>query len=413
MHFTIACTGSHGDIRPYVALAVGLKARGHQARLIADAHAESLCHEWSIDFTPIEGEFASLIQPKSQSLSDSFRLACELVGFMKTAVTKQLHMLSRELKNTDALIYHPAVIASEHVAEKMQIPAFSMLLMPEVRTKCHAASIFPPKVPLGKFGNFASHLICEQIFWQLFRSRINRWRHEAQLSKISFFGPAYQKRKKNPILMAISPTILPRPHDWPSHVHMTGFPRLHTTTDWEPSQKLKAFLASGKAPLYIGFGSLSPKCSEDKLRMMLDIAQELNLRVILSGSLPGIQNIKLPESMIWIESAPHDWLFPKMAAAIHHGGAGTTAASLYAGIPTWIVPFILDQFHWGERAHTMGIGPKPLPIKQFNRTRFSQGLQQLLNTPEYKTNALAASKKLAEEDGINNAIDVLMQYLAS
>lgn len=414
MHITILCTGSHGDIRPYVALGVGLKKKGHQVRLIADPHAQDLCSTFALDFLPLDGELASLLHASSQkrkSIKDSLKFTRHILKQMSLSLEKQLKSLPNAIKGTDAIVYHPAVMAVEHVAELLNVPAYSFLLMPEVRTKHHMSCVFPPKTPFGKVGNFLSHLLTEQFFWQPMRQKINRWRSLQGISKINFFGPAFRKHEKSPILVAISPSLFPRPKDWKPHVHMTGFARLKTVDVWHPPKELLNFLNKGAAPLYLGFGSLSEVCPKNILESMIAVLKKLDVRVLLSGNFPEMQNIKLPENMFWIKSAPHDWLFERVAAVVHHGGAGTTAACLYAGRPNLIMPFILDQFHWGKRIYDLKIGPKPISINRYNEKVFENAVKKLLTENDFRINAEKLALKLNEEDGVENAIALLEKEL--
>ncbi len=162
---------------------------------------------------------------------------------------------------------------------------------------------------------------------------------------------------------------------------------------WTPPPSLQKFLDAGPPPLYIGFGSLTENCDEKMSIAIIKALEKFPERVILCGPFKHIEKNALPSHIELIESAPHSWLFPKTKAIVTHGGAGTSHAALLAGKPTLVVPFIVDQFHWGEKIYQMKAGPKPLSASQFTQEAFTRSLEELLNTPCYASNAEALSEK--------------------
>jgi len=103
-------------------------------------------------------------------------------------------------------------------------------------------------------------------------------------------------------------------------------------------------------------------------------------------------------------------LFPKVAAVIHHGGAGTTHAGLIAQKPTLIIPFVVDQFHWGELIYRLGCGPKPIPAKRFSQELFREAIQQLLNKESYRIEAKRLSEKMEQENASQRIIETLQEH---
>lgn len=142
---------------------------------------------------------------------------------------------------------------------------------------------------------------------------------------------------------------------------------------------------------------------------LIDTLKKMPIRTLLCGRFLHIKKEDLPQHVLWIESAPHDWLLPKVAAVVHHGGSGTTHAGLIAGKPTLIVPFLLDQFHWAAAIEDLGAGPKSIPAAKFTQKAFEEGLAKLLNTPSYRMQAEVLSQKMVKEDGIERVIELLEQ----
>lgn len=412
MHFTILCLGTHGDIRPFVALGAELKRRGHSVRIGADPHDRQFCLEWGLDFFPLVGDLAKMIASKDLSRMSKFEVMHAIVRFFDEVLEEQFETLLKELQGTNAIIYHTTVTAAYHLAERFKLPAFRVRMQPDERTRYYPSCVFPPNLPFGKFGNLVTHLLTEQIFWQPLRKKINRVRRSLNMPKMNFWGPGFDRYfLETPSLIAVSSHLVPRPPDWRPNIHMTGFFHLNLKEQWHPPQALTQFLEEGKPPLYVGFGSLSPKCPKDVLDQIIKTVQEQHLRVIFSGDFSDRLKLPASENLFYLPSVPHDWLFPRVQAVVHHGGSGTLGASLRAGKPTFILPFIVDQFHWGKRVHELSLGPKPIPAEKFNFAHFSTRLKELTVNPFYQQNAQAMALKMSQENGVEEAARLILHYL--
>jgi sterol 3beta-glucosyltransferase len=169
-------------------------------------------------------------------------------------------------------------------------------------------------------------------------------------------------------------------------------------------------LADGPPPLYIGFGSLTETCDKKMTEAILEIIEKLSVRTIFCGSFLHLKKELLPPHLLWIESAPHDWLFPKVLAIVHHGGAGTTHASLQSGKPSLIIPFALDQFHWADKIVQLGSGPPALPKNRFSQIAFEKAMQDLLINPSYHFKANACSEIMKQENGVHCVVEMLEKH---
>lgn len=414
MKFCILCIGSHGDIRPYVALGTGLKAKGHEVWIASHKKASSLCEKYNLNFKPVDGDLTELINPeKIQKVKGSILLKILMImRAFKEVLKIQLPMSLEAVRGADALIYSPAAFAAPHIAEFFKIPSISMNLQPEFRTKFHPSHLFPNQ----KFGFILGHFISEQLLWQPIRRSINKWRtRQLGIKKMHFFGPKYDKVTKNtPTLIAFSRQLIPPPADWGKHVRMTNFCRLNEGQNWVPPLGLEDFLGSDIPAVYVGFGSLTKACHQSTVQKMIDILIQKNYRAVVQADLPGLKQLKLPSTIFPITYAPHDWLFPRVKAVIHHGGVGTTAAGLYAGRPTLIMPFVWDQFFWGKMISDLEIGPVYLPINKFSREEFSNKVENLMSKSHYQKNASKMRDKLSREsDGVEMSISQIFDILKS
>lgn len=204
-----------------------------------------------------------------------------------------------------------------------------------------------------------------------------------------------------------SPAVFPRPWDWDDGLHMAGYWFLDEDPDWQPDADLRAFLDAGEPPVYIGFGSMTPKNPEAATREIIEGVRRAGVRALLAVGWGGLAKIDLPEKVHMIDGAPHHALFPLMSAVVHHGGAGSTAAGLRAGRPTLVCPLSVDQPFWGHHVWKVGCGPKPQAMNRLNAEGFATGLRELTGTDSYRVRAQEVAEAMAREDGVARAIEVI------
>jgi len=414
MKFTLLCIGSHGDIRPYIALGIGLKQKGHDVTIASHAKARNLSEKYGLKFKLVEGDLTEMIgQERGHEIlwGGKGKKWLQLVGIMKEfkrALEVQLPASLEAASNADVLIYSPAAFAGPHLGEYFSIPSFLMQLQPDAPTKLHPSCLFSGLGKWGKFGCLLSHFLAKQQLWQPIRSNINKWRQDhLGLRKLGFFGP-----KHLPTLITFSPFLVPRPNDWGPHVNMTSFCRIQNEKEWNPPQALSDFLSSGEV-LYVGFGSLTEACHPSIVEKMINVLSKKKIKTIISSHFPTLNQKKLPSWIYPIDYAPHDWLFPKVSAIVHHGGVGTLAAGLYSGKPTLIVPFLVDQPHWGQFIEQRLLGPKPLSAFAFSEEAFEDRLIQLLTNPKYRENTKAIKDNLCNErEGVELTIETIINALS-
>ena len=124
----------------------------------------------------------------------------------------------------------------------------------------------------------------------------------------------------------------------------------------------------------------------------------------------GLRPKSAPDNVFVVDSAPHSWLFPRMAAVVHHGGAGTTAEGLRAGVPSVIVPFVLDQPFWGARIKALGVGPAPIPKKQLTADRLAAAISAAVTDSAMRQRAAACGAAIRAENGVSNAVALIKRY---
>ena len=179
--------------------------------------------------------------------------------------------------------------------------------------------------------------------------------------------------------------------------------------DGQKIAALETFLASGEPPIYIGFGSMASRNPTQTAELILESLKQTKTRAILQSGWGGLQADSLPDHVLSVESVPHSWLFDRVAGVVHHGGAGTTAAGLQAGVPSLVIPFFGDQGFWGECVAQAGVGPSPIPRKVLTAERLAQGIQTMISNAEMRTRAAELGKRIRAEDGVGNAVKIINQ----
>ncbi len=405
MHITILALGSRGDIQPYAALGSGLIKAGHQVRFITFESFAFLIAEHGLDFHLIRGNPQSLV---ASAGTDMLRL---VRSFSSLAEGYAQDLSAPKLGETDLIINQlPGGLYGYDLAEKYGIPMILAAVIPLTRTRAFPFMGFP-RLPLPGY-NKMTYILGEQLVWSMYRGVINRWRkHTLRLSALPFAGYFNQLgTPKFPILNGFSPAVVPRPVDWNEHIHITGYWFLEEQ-NWQPPADLEAFIDAGPPPVFIGFGSMPVKDPVGTTKIILEALHQSGQRGILHAGWGGLGNQLLPDSVYKLDYAPYWWLFPRMAMVIHHGGSGTTGDGLRAGIPTCAVPFLFDQYYWGERIAALGVGPNPIRQRNLTGERLIQVIKVGTNNSQIGHNAAELGLKIRAEDGIKNALEVIEHIL--
>lgn len=204
--------------------------------------------------------------------------------------------------------------------------------------------------------------------------------------------------------------MVPFPDDRRKPRHVVGYWTLPAPPTWSPPQGLEAFLLRGGPVVSIGFGSMGSNDPDATTTMVLGAARSAGVRVVLlSGAGRPIADTDTDE-VFQAASIPHDWLFPRVAAVVHHGGAGTTGAALRAGVPQLVVPFAVDQPFWGMRVAVLGVGPLPIPRPRLTQPRLADALRRTLDDPGMLRRARTLGTLVRAEDGIGAAVAHFERY---
>lgn len=421
MKIAILAIGSQGDVRPSAALGAGLVSAGHQVRLITLPAFEHLASSNGMEFAPVHIDpFAFITGDIGQSWMDSMDKPHRLIAGVSRAAAQFLEPLTEDAavacQGSDALLYNvPLSIAGHTVAEALRIPGIPTAVAPYHPTRAFP-SIITPSLPLrGAVPNLVSGAAAIQVLWLMFRSHMNRWRRtQPGLRALPLWNPLRRiSREGVPWLYGFSPSVIPAPSDWPRTAAVCGYWFTAPSKDWKPDPKLLDFLGSGPAPVYVGFGSMVGSDPGKTVHTVIHAVREAKVRAIIASGWGGMKHEALPDDVYAVQSIPHDWLFPRVAAAVHHGGAGTTAATLRAGIPSVVVPYFYDQFFWGKRLQELGVGSVPVAQKQADGPRLAEAIRFVTRTPEVARRARELSAAISREDGVGEAVKTVESYLGA
>ena len=210
------------------------------------------------------------------------------------------------------------------------------------------------------------------------------------------------------MLYGISPSVIRPPADWDAaRVHLTGYWFLEPASGWQPPDALVRFLAAGSPPVYIGFGSMASRDPAATTDTVLQAVQRTGQRAILHRGWGGMHAEDLPNTVFMVDSVPHAWLFPRMAAVAHHGGAGTTAAGLASGVPSIGGPFHGDQPFWGQRVAELGAGPEPIPRRKLTVDRLARAIDAAVTDTAMRQRAAGLGARIRTEDGVACAVSLI------
>lgn len=419
---TVLAIGSRGDVQPLLALSLGLRQAGYDVTVAGHLHDQGLIRTHGFDYTPVRLDFQVFLQseggrafldPKGNPVKTLLGAGKLLRAFepLAESLFEDCYQASRD---ADALL-GVALLPGNDIAEARGIQSFSIAAYPFSPTGEFPNPLLPLKSDLHPILNRLTYSTIERFAWFVVMGRmVNRWRSRLHLPAIRFQTSFdYWTRKKIPYLYAFSPTLVPKPKDWPARYHVTGAWFLPSASDseWLPPQELVDFIQSGETPIYIGFGSMSDANAEQRTETILAALEQTCQRAVVLTGWGGMNKGSLPESVFAVDSVPHDWLFPQMKAIIHHGGAGTTVAAVRAGVPSMVLPFLGDQFFWGRQIAKICAGIAPIPMKDLNPDRLAQAINRLISNVDLRQRAVELGRSIQAEDGVSCAVKVIDQYM--
>lgn len=426
LNVTCLTIGSRGDVQPYIALCKGLLAEGHKPKIATHAEFKDWILGHGIDFAPVDGDPSELMRICIQNGTFTWAFLKEANSKFRGWLDDLLVSAAKACEGSDLLIESPSAMAGIHIAEAMGIPYFRAFTMPWTRTRAYPHAFVMPEHKMGGAYNYVTYVMFDAVFWKATAGQVNRWRKKT----LNLPPTNLEKMQPNkvPFLYNFSPAVVAPPLDYSDWIRVTGYWFLDEGKDWKPDADLAAFIgkarADGKKLVYVGFGSIIVPDPAKMTQEVIDAVKKADVRCVLSkgwsdrvgpstsDDADKAQERKpepeLPAEIFQIKSAPHDWLFAQMDAAAHHGGSGTTGASLRAGIPTIIRPFFGDQFFFGARVEDLGVG---ICLKKWGANSFARALWEACNSERMIVRAKVLGESIRKDNGVGTAIQAIYRDL--
>lgn len=411
---TIICSGSRGDYQPYIALAKELKQSGKEVRITAGKDYEKFIQSYGIDVYPINADMQSLNADseflKAAGSADNPLKMLLAFNKLKEYVNYMTEDFYAACKESELIIYHPGCAIGYFAAKKIGIPSILASPFPMHHTKEFLSVIIYGRTKSNLLTTKLSYLIFHSMLWMISKKSVKTFFKKQSERLPKDFGAPFEQHNSihNPAIVSCSNYVFKRPTDWNKHIHQYGYWYVKEDTEYVPSDELARFLNSGEIPIYIGFGSMT---TLEKHQGLADLAVEALVKSGKRGIVCGMGTpSSLPENVFVLNSVPHSWLFERVAAVCHHGGAGTTAAGFKAGVPSIIIPFSNDQFAWAYRAYDLGVGVKPIPKNELTSDRLAAAINDAFHD-NIITEAKVLGENIATETGAKMCAEVIINTL--
>ncbi|CAO3656755.1 unnamed protein product [Mucor hiemalis] len=413
LHFTCLTIGSRGDVQPYLALCKELQKDGHRCRIATHPEYEDWVTHHGIEFRSIGGDPGELMKLCIDNSFLSVSFIKEGTKFFYSWFEALLQSAYDACQGTDAIIESPSAMIGIHMAEKLGVPYFRSMPFPFTRTTKfpHPFAVTQSSAG-GRIYNDMTYVMIDMALWAGTSKHVNRFRRNVlklpstSLDRLCLW--------KVPYIYSFSPTVVHPPKDWPDFIHCTGYWFLDNPDKaWQPDPALVSFLEDDGRPIvYVGFGSIIVPDAEETTRIIVQAVLQSGVKAIICKGWStrgksdkkedGVLLDQYPGTIHHLEAVPHDWLFPQIQGVVHHGGAGTTAAGLRAGLPTIIKPFFGDQRFWGQRIEELQVG---LCLNKLNKGLLADALTTITQNKAMITKAALIGETIRKENGPRNAVE--------
>jgi UDP:flavonoid glycosyltransferase YjiC (YdhE family) len=397
MKVVLATYGSRGDMQPMIALAQALQAAGHDAPLAAPPENEHWVRESGCQFHPLGRDFKAFMDTLGSPHTVKAVLA--MAEFVRQGLRDQMEQLPDLAHDADVVLGCGLIFATRTVADRFNLPFNFIAVCPQIMPSDEYPS------PLVK--NHSLPVWVKRLSWwattkiDLFRMTriVNAERTKHGLAPVK---DLYRHFIGGGVLVATDPPLGQVPSDVKQPYCQTGYLHMKQTGELDPA--LNDFLESGPPPVYVGFGSMSSDYPIKDTGIIVEAARRAGVRVVLSRGWAKLGGVDLGDDFFVVDTVPHQLLFPRIAAAVHHGGSGTTATAARLGVPQVVVPHAIDQYYWGRQVLRHRLGPKPVWRGKMSVNRLTAAIRQAVSDQHIHAHAREMAKLLQPVDGPANAV---------
>ena len=413
--------GTRGDAQPAIALGKALREQGHHVRLLASANFKEWIESHGLEAAAATVDVQDVMSAEGgQDWVEKGTNPLAQLRIMKKLLDRDGWQMIADAwqasQGAEAIISSfTSDVYAVSLAEKLGARHISVPPQPGLFATRDGRVLLNAPLPgrINWFNYLFGKVVVENGGWQLYGGIADRFRQEVLGLPAQSGRENTAARYRMLVVHGYSHHVVPHPADWPENFHTSGYLFLDDTRAWEPPTELVEFLDAGAPPVGIGFGSMTGRNPQRVMDLVLEAIRLSGRRAVLLSGWAGAVPDTLPPTIFHLPAAPHSWLFPRLAAVVHHGGAGTTGAGLHAGIPNVIIPHMADQPFWGRRIADLGVGPKPLPRPKLTARALAERIQTATKDESMKLRAAAIGELIRAEDGIGRAVAIIDQYLRS
>lgn len=411
MRVLIAAVGSRGDVAPYTGLGVRLREAGHAVTIAAHPSYAPMVRAAGLGVHPMPGDLGVLLDLPERS-TPAYQAG--RVPRLTTLLRGAAHAVLDAAAQADVVLVNGSAPFGYDVAEALGLPSAGLYCQPMTPTGSFPPIVLHSARSWGRRGNrlLGSLGVRSMIPFHRVTAELRR---ELGLPRRSVGGTlAVQAAEEWPILHGHSPAVLPRPADWRPGLDVVGY-WWPAGTQWEPPAELTAFLDAGPPPVFVGFGSMAGGHGERLAPLVAAALREAGVRGILQAGRAGLGEHApdvLGPDVLAVGDVPHDWLFPRTAAVVHHAGSGTTATTLRAGVPSVPAPVFADQPLWSRRLVELGCAPEVIPFRKLGAQRLAGAVRAAVEEPRYRAAAQRMSRAVAADDGAAAVLELVERLAA-
>jgi vancomycin aglycone glucosyltransferase len=394
MRISIFVYGTRGDVQPMLALATGLKEKGHEIVFIANPENEEMVKSYDCNFVPFGPNVKEQIKENALRKRSPIKASPSAMKEFRSYIEDQMNLLPDIIKDSDLILNAGLGMGVPTAADIMNIPYRFVIFYPMLLGPGKSGPFFDRlKEKLGIFMANA-----------LLKSLINKKRTRTGLQPIDDVSKSYAGKH---VIVAADAALNIVNDGVTANYTQTGY--LFLSSKNGLTENVEKFIAAGAPPVFIGFGSNPIYYPQELSQMFKRISKVTQQRLIVSKGWSELVTTDSSPEVLFVDDVPYEFLFPKMAAVIHHGGTGTMAYAARAGVPQAAFPFMTDQFINRNQIAKLRIGPKTCDFKKMSERTIVEAIMDCISSQDYKRKAIEISERIKSRDGLKLTVELIEQ----